>query len=197
MSYLGTILELEHGSRLTGVGLCPLAGETSHLDGTVYLHVVTLETGDDSTTASRATATFMPATLATIDGALPDGSTWFATFQLAADDRDPLWVKGTADAAVFRALALTGVADDDVWGQALRVRELRQAYEDAGAGDVGGWSVVDLLTGLLIDLTNTDLATVVTQCDGPGTSTDRSDHRRSRLHEMLSSWAATYDGPEA
>ena len=42
MSYLGTILELDDGSRLTGVGLRPLARELSYRDGTVYLHVVML-----------------------------------------------------------------------------------------------------------------------------------------------------------
>jgi hypothetical protein len=70
MSYLGTILELDDGSRLTGVGLRPLARELSHQGGTVYLHLVMLPAGGDATTASGAAATFMPATLATIDGNL-------------------------------------------------------------------------------------------------------------------------------
>lgn len=154
-----------------------------------------LPAGGDATTASGAAATFMPATLATIDGNQPDGSTWFATFQFAADDRDSVWVEQAADAAILRALNLTGIGDEDVWGQALRADDLRSAYEDAGAGDVNDWSVSDLLTGLMIELTNTDLATVV--ADG-GRSTppdEEGEARRKRLHDLLISWATTYEGP--
>ena len=195
MSYLGTILELDDGSRLTGVGLRPLARELSYPGGTVYLHVVMLPAGDDATTASGAAATFMPATLATIDGNQPDGSTWFATFQFAADDRDSVWVEQAADAAILRALNLTGIGDENVWGQALRADDLRSAYEGAGAGDVSDWSVSDLLTGLLLELANTDLATVVALCGRPASHEGDGELRRTRLHDLLSSWAATYEGP--
>lgn len=197
MSYLGTILELDDGSRLTGVGPRPLARELSHQGGTVYLHVVMLPAGGDATTASGAAATFMPATLATIDGNQPDSSTWFATFQFAADDRDSVWVEQAADAAILRALNLTGIGDEDVWGQALRADDLRSAYEDAGAGDVNDWLVSDLLTGLLIELTNTDLTTVVADSGRPELRDREGEPRRTRLHELLTSWAATYEGPAA
>ena len=194
MSYLGTILELHDGSRLTGVSLRPLARELSYADGTVYLHVVTLPAGDDATIASGAAATFMPATLATIEGNQPDGGTWFATFQLAADDRDSVWIEQAADAAILRALNLTGVSDESVWGQVLPASDLRRAYEEAG--DVSDWSVSDLLTGLLIELTNTDLANVVSDCGRPAPPDGAGEARRVRLHQMLASWAATYVGPE-
>lgn len=195
MSYLGTILELDDGSCLTGVGLRPLAREHWYQDGTVYLHVVMLPAGDDATTASGAAATFMPATLATIDGNQPDGSTWFATFQFAVDDRDSVWVAQAADAAILRALNLTGLGEGNVWGQALRADDLRLAYENAGAGDVSDWSVSDLLTGLLIELTNTDLATVVADSGRSALRDGEGEPRWTRLHELLTSWAATYEGP--
>lgn len=163
----------------------------------MYLHVVTLHAGDDATAASGAAATFMPATLATIDGNRPDGSTWFATFQLAADDRDPLWAKRTADAGVLRALDLTGVDGEYLWGLALRASDLREAYADADAGDVSDWSVADLLTGVLIDLINISLATVVAGCEIAGNDASRREHRLTKLRDFLDSWAARYDGPEA
>lgn len=195
MSYLGTILELDDGSRLTGVCLKPLARDLVHRDGTVYLHVVMLPAGNDATTASGAVATFMPATLATIDGNQPDGSTWFATFQLAADHRDSVWVEQAADSAILRALNLTGMGEGSVWGQALRADDLRSANEVAGDYDVSDWSVSDLLTGLLIELTNTDLAIVAADSGRPPQGERAGETRRTRLHELLMSWAATYDGP--
>ena len=198
MSYLGNVLELDDNSRLTGVGLRPLSRELSYRAGTVYLHVVMLPAGDDATTASGAAATFMPATLATIDGNQPDGSTWFATFQLAPDDRGSVWVEKTADAAILRALDLIGIGEENIWGQALAADDLRSAYRDAGAGNVSDWSVSDLLTGLLIELTNADLATVVADSGSPALpEEDLAALRRTRLHELLTSWAATYEGPAA
>lgn len=197
MSYLGTILELEHGSRLTGIGLRPLAREVMQTHGLVYLHVVTLYAGDSATAASGAAATFMPAALATIDGNQPDGGTWFATFQFAADDRDPLRAKRTADAGIMRALDLTGVDGEYLWGLALRASDLREAYAEAGAGDVSEWSVADLLTGVLIGLANISLATIVAGCESAGHPNTRREHRLTRLRDFLDSWAATVEGPEA
>lgn len=198
MSFLGTVLELDEGSRLTGVGLLPLARELDSRAGTVYLHVVPLPWGDDATTASGAAATFMPATLATIGGNQPDGSSWFATFQIAPDDRDSVWVERTADAAILRALNLIGVDDENVWGQALTADALQSAYRDAGTGDVSDWSLSDLLTGFLIELTNTSLTTVVANSRKPALpEEDAAELRRARLHDLLHSWAATYEGPTA
>lgn len=169
------------------------AKSRSETDGTVYLHVVMLPAEEDATTASGAAATFMPATLATIDGNQPDGNTWFATFQLAADDRDSAWVEQAADAAILRALNLIGLGDENVWGQALRADDLRSAYEIAGAGDVNDWSVSDLVTGLLIELTNRDLASVVVACGRSAPPDAEVEARRTRLHDLLASWAATYE----
>lgn len=196
VTYLGTLLDLSEGSRLTGVGLRPLAREITSRTGTVYMHVVVLPDGDNASVASGAAASFIPAALATMDGNQPDGSTWFATFQFSADDRDTAHVERTADAAILRALELTGPGEHEVRGQPLRTDDLRSAY--ACVGDVSNWAVIDLLTGLLIELTNADLAAVVAD-DADATSATESaeERRRARLHRLLHLWASTYEGPAA
>lgn len=196
MSYLGTLLEFAEGSRLTGVALLPLAKEIRFLEGSVHLHVVMLPDGEDPAVVSAAVTTFMPATLATASGNDPDGATWFATFQLAMDDRDSVQVEQAADAALHRALDLTGFDDHDSWGQRLSGADLREAY--GTLGDVTDWNLSDLLTGLLIELTNVDLAVVVA-ADGPDTALEKEhdERRRARMHDLLFVWAATYRGPDA
>lgn len=195
MSYLGTVLELDEGSRLTGVGLRPLARDLSQRTGTTFLHVVMLPTGVDATAASGAAATFMPATIATINGNQPDGTSWLATFQFAAEGCSPEWAEQTADASTFRALNLIGLDARNAWSQPLTADDLRSAYDHAGAGDVGDWPISDLLTGLLVELTNTTLAKVVADSFGPASGEDEPEVRRTRLHQLLASWAATYEGP--
>lgn len=193
MSYLGGLLEFEEGASLTGIRLQPLAREIASSTGTIYMHVVMLPRADNSKAASGAVSRFLPATLATIEGNQTDGSTWFATFQLALDDRDTLRIQRTADAAILRALDLTGLDDDDVWGTLVTVEDLRAVYDEVG--DVSNWTIADLLTGLLIELTNTDLADVVGD-DPNSAAADASEFRRGRFRELLDSWAATYEGPD-
>jgi hypothetical protein len=185
MTYIGSLLELDEGSRLTSIGLRPLAQEEISRDGAVSMHIVVLPDGDDPAAASGAVSTFMPASLAVIDGNQPDGSTWFAIFQLAADQHDLTRVTQTADASMIRALELTGLIDHDLWGLTIPADDLRAEYDDLG--DVTSWSITDLLTGLIIELATQDLSAVV-EGDDEDTSTEL---RRARLNEMLMTWAAS------
>lgn len=53
MSYLGNVLGLDYGSRLSGFGPGQLACELPHEEGMAYLHVLMLPAGDDPTDASE------------------------------------------------------------------------------------------------------------------------------------------------
>lgn len=192
MTYFGTLLDLSEGSRLTSIGLRPLAGEETSRDGTISMHIVVLPDGNDPAVASGATSTFMPAAFAVIDGNQPDGSTWFAIFQIAPDQHDLDRIERTADASMLRALELTGLIDHDVWGLTIPAANLREEYADLG--DVSSWSIIDLVTGLIIELATLDLAAVVE--GDSATSETAAELRRSRLNEMLMIWAATHGGPE-
>lgn len=193
MSFLAGVLELDEGSRLTGIGLRPLAREVFSCDGSVYLHVVDLPQGTDATAASGAVARFLPSALATLDGNQPDGSTWFATFQFAVNDQDSLWVMRTADAAIFRALELTRVDTTEVWGQLFRAHALRDAYGEIV--DVRDWSIADLVTGLIVELTNTDLMEVVASAGEMNGSDAVPEERRSKLRQFLDVWSSA-NGPD-
>ncbi len=196
MTFIGTLLDLAEGSRLTGIGLQPLAREILDTDGSVFVHFVRVSAGDDATTAGAAVTAFLSAAVASVTGNEPDGSTWFALFQFGPDGQDPDWSAETADAAVLRSLDLTRVSDEETWSLVLTAPELRDLY--ANAADVADWSVPDLLVGLLIELTNADLADLVDEASHPAlTGEDLRDHRRNRLHEALAGWAATYEGPDA
>lgn len=186
MSFLADVLELDEGARLTGIGLRPLAREASHTDGSVYVHVVHLAQGSDAGAPSGAVASFLPSALATIDGNQPDGSTWFGIFQLAVSDQDSLRVMNAADAAIFRALELTAVDTTEIWGQLFRLGALRGAYGDVA--DVHYWPIADLVTGLIVELTNTDLAEIVasstTEC-----AELAGERRQESFRRLLDEWA--------
>lgn len=194
MNYLSGVLALPEGSRLTGIGLRPLASESTDRRGTLYMHLVELADAENPSAAAGAVATFLPTALATIDGHQPDGSTWFAAFQLVIDDHDALRMKRAADAVITRALDLARVARDAPHGCPLTVDELHDAYADAG--DVTEWALTHLLTGLLLELANIDLLDVVAAANTPMSAGDDPDeNRKTQLQGRLMSWAATYEGP--
>jgi len=196
MSYLGTLLELPHGSRTSFIGLHPFAKESTTRHGTVYLHIVALPDGSDLAAAGGATSTFLPTALVTIQGNQPDGSTWFALFQLAEGEHDIDALEGVADAAILRALSLTGLDESDVWSLTITADDLRAEY--AELGDVTSWSVSDLLTGLIIELVTEDLAAAFAGGDDPTTGLETAaELRRERLQSLLVAWAETYEGPAA
>lgn len=197
MSYLGTVLDLDEGARLTGIGIQPLAREITDTDGYALAHVVRMPHGDDASEAGSAVTAFLTTAIACLSGNEPDGDTWFGIVQYASSHFDPELAEYTADAAISRALGLTRVSDSDVSSMAFTARELREAYPAAGADDVAFWSVPDLVVGLLIELTNADLQELVESSSHPTLTGDGLvEHRQQRLQAALHAWAATYEGPE-
>lgn len=193
MSHLGMLLDLEDGSRLTDVALHPV--EEDHPDlaptgeggaqGTVYLHVLTPPTTHDPASLANAVAAFLPARLATISGYRPDGRAWIATAQLSPYAIEELNAGPAADAGLRRALGLTGTRAGRFKGVALPARMLAAAYD--GVGDVEEWSVSELFVGLLVELTNADLADIV----GHVNAGSLQDEDRSQLlGELLGEWSA-------
>lgn len=193
MSRLGTLLELEDGSRLTDVALYPLGEDHpqhAHLgegcaQGTVYFHVLTPQTAHDPASLASAVAAFLPSRLATISGYRPDGRTWIATAQLGPHDIEDLNAGPAADAGLGRALGLTGTRTGRFKGVALPARMLTAAYE--GEGDVEVWSVSELFIGLLVELTNVDLDEIV---DRVNAGTREGWSRRDLLERQLAEWSA-------
>ncbi len=198
MSFLGTWLELDEGSRLTDIGIQPLAHELRNRDGWVYAHFVRLPGIGDADASSGAVTRFLESGVATIHGNEPDGGSWMTVFQFAPADVDGEWANVTANDALDRALDLCGVSSEDVSWQGFTADELRDAYRDTGADTVADWSVCDLLVGLLVELTNTDLAEVAKgACDLNLKGDDLVAHRIQHLCTRLAAWASTHDGPEA
>lgn len=151
--------------------------------------------GEDASEAGSAVTAFLTTAIACISGNQPGGDTWFVVFQYAPDQLDSELAEETADAAMFRALGLTRVGDDDVSSLVFTAEELRGAYAEA-AGDLEAWSVPDLVVGLLIELTNGDLQELVESSSHPTlTGAGLVEHRQQRLHAALEAWAATYEGP--
>ncbi|WP_157083972.1 hypothetical protein [Millisia brevis] len=198
MTGLVTALAVEEGSRLTSIALRPLAGTSAERDGSIYMHVVMLPGGDNAAAAAGAVATFLPAALSTLEGTSPDGGTWFATFQLVVDDRDWVRTRRLADAAIRRALALAGIDDDTMRGCHLSGAALREEYSEVG--DVGDWSLIHLLIGLVLELADRDLAEVVAEvaaevlagvepASGPAV-----ERRHESLLRLLATWAIELGG---
>ena len=196
MTDLASALAVENGSRLTSIGLRPLARTATNRHGSIYMHVVLLPEGDNSTAAAGATATFLPAALATLEGTSPDGGTWFATFQRVVDDRDWLRTRGLADAAIRRALALARIDESTLRGCHLSAAALHEEYN--GVGDVGDWSLTHLLIGLILELANHDLAEVVTEVvaevDAETESAPTVERRHESLLRLLATWAIELGG---
>lgn len=136
MSYLGTVLGLDEGARLTGIGIQPLAREITDSDGYAFAHIVRMSHGDDASEAGSAVTVFLTTAIACLSGNEPDGDTWFGIVQYAPSHFDAELAECTADAAISRALGLTRVSDSDVSSVAFTAGELREAYPAAGAGDV-------------------------------------------------------------
>ena len=195
MSFLGTALGLEEGARLTGIEIQPIAREVKDTDGCAFAHIVRMPRGENASDAGSAVCAFLPAAIACISGNEADGNSWFAVFQYAPGHLDAEVAEETADDAIFRAVGLTRVREDDVSSLVLTAQELRDAYSEANG--VQAWSLPDLVVGLLIQLTNADLSELVKSSNHPQLiGVDLIDYRQQTLHAALAAWAATYEGPE-
>lgn len=203
---LPTVLALDDDSRITAIALTPYAKENTDVVASFVIHRVRFDDDVAPTEAIGALAAFLPATVVTLAGFEPNGSTWGATVQMQQvsqstkqqHDARPfphaLWEVGTA--ALDRAQHLTGLH-----GQSVRYvfdqSELVRRFEADGA-EVHGWSAINLLVGLSIGAAiSTDLATLSAVVDAPDLPYDhRTDHVTQALHHQLREWAATYEGPE-
>lgn len=177
MSHLGMLLGLEDGSRLTDVGLYPSAPT-----GTVYLNVLTPHSREDPSSLAGAVSAFLPARLLTLSGYGPDGSTWFATAQAAAGDAEQVNSGPAADAALRRALQLTGTRAGRFRGFALPRGRLVDAY--GGEEDVRAWSSDELFLGLVVELTGVPIEGIVREATLGGQGP------REYCGEMLERWSA-------
>ncbi|MGP9736086.1 hypothetical protein ACT3SQ_16210 [Brachybacterium sp. AOP42-C2-15] len=193
MSHLGLLLDLDDGSRLTDVALHPVDDHPAFADatrglgpqGTVYVHVLTPPTRHDPASLAGALAAFLPSPLATISGFRPDGRTWIATAQLGPHDIEELNAGPAADAALRRALGLTGIGVGRFAGLALPTHMLTAAFD--AHGDISGWSTPELFIGLLVELTNTRLDDIV---DRVNTGAREGWSRRDLLEHQLAEWSA-------
>lgn len=212
MTALQDLLELQAGSRLTGVAVLPLAHEVSDGTGQVVLQVA-VGLSESSDVAVQAVSRFLSRCVLAINGKQADGSDWFATFQYVETGDDPDQLYDISYDMLERALTLTGVEADDVWGHVLGWSDLHAIYASYAVGGIVDWSTLDLAIGLVVTLTQGDLATLVPLVDGaegdtPDAGSDataydatdpreRSAGRRRRFDVLLRQWAATYDGPDA
>lgn len=197
MSFLGTSLALDEGSRLTGVGIEPLAYDLRHRNGSVYAHYVSLAGIEDADSTSGAVTRFLPSSVASIHGSQLDGSSWFVVFQIAPADAIQESSGVRANDGVRRALALCRVNDKEVAWRGFTADELRDVYLEAEAGSVADWSVSDLLVGLVIELTGTGLADVVDDASHHPVleGDDLADQRIEHLCARLDDWAGAGDAP--
>ena len=197
MSYFGTLLAFEAGTRLTGVTVQPLATHVQDRDAWLLLDVVALGTTVDADVAERAQSPFLPDKIAGIHGVQADGIGWFASFQFVPADVEADTTLRAGRAGVQRALDLTGTQPRSHRSIHLAADAIRNRYDEAGTASVGDWDIVDLLVGLVLDLANLDLRQVVDDAAPAGLAgIARDEFRRERLHLALRNWSATYEGPK-
>lgn len=192
MSRLGSLLDLEDGSRLTDVALYPeeyalsvASGRASHQAGAIYLHVLTPHSTTDPHSLAGVISSFLPTRLASIAGYRPDGTTWIATAQYARHDITQVTSRPVADAALRRALDLTGIRAGRFSGFALPLNLLGEAYE--GTGYVTDWTIDELFLGLVVELTTGDLPEVL---NAGNSAAGRRVSRREMFEGLLDDWSA-------
>lgn len=196
MRSLHELLDLQDGSRLTGVVIMPLGRDVVDGMGKVMLQVA-VGLSESSDIAAQAVSRFLSGTLATIYGNQPDGSEWFATFQYVESDAEPGWLFDVSSAMLERALGLTGVQAEAVWGHSLGWSDLHAIYGFDDIDGVADWSSFDLLLGLIINLTRGDLDGLVAEVEDPSLApAERAINRRQQFDTLLHGWAAFYNGPE-
>lgn len=191
MSFLGTALALEESSRVTGVTVLPSLDEITSQDGMVYLDVAIFPGISDATSRAAAASRFCDDAVAVIEGRTPDGDAWCAMFQLAPGPQDAVFERPEAAAPFHRALTLTGPEPRETWGRAMSSTLLRSAF----LGHASTWTVSDMLLGLLVELTGTDMEDVVSRIDAATHPGVDPRARRVALFEMLSDWSALQEGP--
>lgn len=199
MSYLGGRILVGRDARLTAVSVLPFLKHARWRDGVVVWHRVRFTGGQDEGAAVGALAAFLPAAVCTLTGVEADGGSWGVVFQCAPQERaarhgPQMRTFAAADAAVGRALDLTGVAGN-VRSRSASTSWLADPYNRVGV-DVGAWSIAELVVGLLVELaTNDDLDRIadLAGTNRPGVPTDE---RIVRMLHRLRDWSTTYEGPE-
>lgn len=196
MRRLTEYLPRSEDTRLMGVVLMPLWRELRDAFGAVAMHTVH-GSNDAGGTAGPAVARLLPSALAVIHGNDGDGGEWFAVFH-HVDSSDEMVEPEDVDRPFVRALDLVGVGTERIYGASFTHHDLELHYPEHDLGTVSSWSSMDLLQGLIINLTVGDLSVVVENAtDESVPQESRAARRRELLDEALRAWATVHSGPEA
>lgn len=188
MSHLGAVLDLPEGSRLTGVNLHSSTVLPWSPFFTAHLQIVHLPETAEPSASTGALGVFLPDLFASLHGTTPDGGSWAAFLILTHSDRRVIPRDVIALAPLQRDLDLVGSDWAEARSLPLTDKVLQWAYWQKNTSDVDGWSIDELLLGLLVELTDVPLRDAVDFAEGGGES--MTDGRRERLTSLLESWVA-------
>lgn len=165
MAYLYDTIPFQPGSRLTGVWTVPPA--CTDLNALALMSMVILGSDQDAHVESDFLTAHLPYAIGGLHGVDSCGTPWVLLVQVmpydAANIVDSAHAHWPMADAVDRALTLNDQASL-VWGHLLTRPRLLEAYryQDVTDGEADGWTVAELLVGLLAECCYDNLPDIVT-----------------------------------
>jgi hypothetical protein len=180
MMLLANVIHWPPDSRLSGVSGCRV-GVGPGLDGVVSLHLVDLPDGQQGAVEMSMAHALLPFAGSSMHGTYPDGAEWMLLTQVAVVDPGRLSPSKTKATDLLRS-QLDRYArvnpGADVQSEVLLDRpSILTGYTQRGIAPerLANWTLEELLAGLVCDMCNSDLDTVVQGRD-TGCSLEGIDH---------------------